>query len=120
MASPLSKQLRGNLGTPPSPRTEVCYYCIGTTTAELRGFWISWSMPMLFMGAQVLILRLDVVRTSGNHMLPNAEWLGHLAPYFAVAATTMEYRYLYSPTTVILTWVFVFLAYFGHFVMVWA
>ncbi|CAK9014724.1 Uncharacterized protein SCF082_LOCUS12450 [Durusdinium trenchii] len=95
----------------------VCYYCIGTTMAELRGFWISWSIPMLFMGAQVLIMRLDIVRTSGNHMLPNAEWLGHIAPYFAVAATTMEYRYLYSPTTVILTWVCVFLAYFGHFVM---
>ena len=95
----------------------VCYYCIGTTTAELRGFWISWSMPMLFMAAQVLIMRLDIVRTSGNHMLPNAEWIGHVAPYFAVAATTMEYRYLYSPTTVMLTWVFVFLAYFGHFVM---
>jgi len=95
----------------------VCYYCIGTTTAELRGFWISWSMPMLFMAAQVLIMRLDIVRTSGNHMLPNAEWIGHLAPYFAVTATTLEYRYLYSPTTVILTWVFVFLAYFGHFVM---
>lgn len=97
--------------------SEVCYYCIGTTTAELRGFWISWSMPMLFMAAQVLILRLDIVRSSGNHMLPNAEWLGHIAPYFAVAATTLEYRYLYSPTLVILTWVFVFLAYFGHFVM---
>ena len=100
------------------PVIEVCYYCIGTTTAELRGFWISWSMPMLFMAAQVLIMRLDIVRTSGNHMLPNAEWIGHVAPYFAVAATTMEYRYLYSPTTVMLTWVFVFLAYFGHFVMV--
>ncbi|CAE7251147.1 unnamed protein product [Symbiodinium pilosum] len=95
----------------------VCYYCIGTTTAELRGFWISWSMPMLFMAAQVLILRLDVVRTSGNHMLPNAEWIGHLAPYFAVTATTLEYRHLYSPTTVILTWVFVFLTYFAHIVM---
>lgn len=101
-------------------RSEVCYYCIGTTTAELRGFWISWSMPMLFMAAQVLIMRLDIERTSGNHMLPNAEWIGHLAPYFAVTATTLEYRYLYSPTTVILTWAFVFLAYFGHFVMVCA
>ena len=99
------------------PKSQVCYYCIGTTTAELRGFWISWSMPMLFMGAQVLILRLDIVRSSGNHMLPNAEWLGHVAPYFAVAATTLEYRYLYSPTLVILTWVCVFLCYFGHFVM---
>jgi len=95
----------------------VCYYCIGTTTAELRGFWISWSMPMLFMGAQVLILRLDVVRTSGNHMLPHAEWLGHLAPYLAVTATTLEYRHLYSPTVVIVTWIFVFLTYFAHFVM---
>ena len=75
-------------------------------------------MPMLFMAAQVLILRLDVVRTSGNHMLPNAEWIGHLAPYFAVTATTLEYRHLYSPTTVILTWVFVFLTYFAHIVMV--
>merc|ERR1719210_2388393 len=34
----------------------TCYYGIGTTISELRGFWVMWSMPMVFMTAQALIL----------------------------------------------------------------
>ncbi|CAK0858955.1 unnamed protein product, partial [Prorocentrum cordatum] len=33
----------------------VTYYSIGTTICELRGFWIMWSLPMLFMTAQDLL-----------------------------------------------------------------
>jgi len=95
----------------------VCYYSIGTTTAELRGFWISWSLPMLFLIAQALILRLDILSGKGNHVLPHAEWLGHIAPYFAITATTLEYHHIYSPNIVVVTWVFVFLTYLGHLML---
>lgn len=94
----------------------VTYYCIGTATAELRGFWISWSLPMLFMVAQALILRLDIIRGSGNHLLPHGEWFGHIAPYFVVCATTLEYRITYSRLGFVLSWIFVFMAYFSHIV----
>ncbi|CAE8646853.1 unnamed protein product [Polarella glacialis] len=95
----------------------VTYYSIGTTMAELRGFWISWSLPMMFLVGQALILRLDIVKGAGNHLLPHAEWFGHLAPYFAIAATTLEYRSTYKPENVTITWVLVFLCYAGHFTM---
>ncbi|CAE8711718.1 unnamed protein product [Polarella glacialis] len=95
----------------------VAYYSIGTTMSELRGFWISWSLPMMFLCGQVLILRLDIVKGGGNHVLPHAEWFGHVAPYFAIIGTTLEYRYLYSDAAVKVTYVVVFLAYVGHFIM---
>ncbi|CAE8619915.1 unnamed protein product [Polarella glacialis] len=95
----------------------VTYYSIGTTMAELRGFWISWSLPMMFLVGQALILRLDIVKGAGNHLLPHAEWFGHLAPYFAIGATTLEYRSTYHPENVTITWVLVFLCYAGHFTM---
>ncbi|CAE8581405.1 unnamed protein product, partial [Polarella glacialis] len=95
----------------------VTYYSIGTTMAELRGFWISWSLPMMFLVGQALILRLDIVKGAGNHLLPHAEWFGHLAPYFAIAATTLEYHSTYKPENVTITWVLVFLCYAGHFTM---
>merc|ERR1719454_704469 len=95
----------------------VCYYAIGTAMAELRGFWISWSLPMMFLVAQAMILRLDIIRGKGNHVLPHAEWLGHFAPYFAITATTLDYRHIYSPHVVIVTWVFVFLTYLGHLLL---
>jgi len=94
----------------------TCYYCIGTCIAELRGFWVMWSLPMVFMTSQALILRLDILRT-GTHCLPNAEWLGHMAPYFAVAAASLEYRYFYSEKQVAVTWGLVMLTFFSHFVM---
>merc|ERR1719210_2137227 len=94
----------------------TCYYGIGTTISELRGFWVMWSMPMVFMTAQALILRLDILRT-GTHMLPNAEFLGHLAPYFAVAACSLEYRFFYSERQTAVTWGLALAALFGHFVM---
>jgi len=71
----------------------ISYYCIGTTISELRGFWIMWSMPMMFMAAQALIFRLDIVRgVAGQHYLPHAEWAGHIAPYIVISACTLEYR----------------------------
>merc|ERR1719330_1100646 len=73
-------------------------------------------MPMVFMTAQALILRLDILRT-GTHMLPNAEFLGHMAPYFAVAACSLEYRFFYSERQVAVTWGLVMLAFFAHFMM---
>uniref|UniRef100_A0A7S4QPE5 Uncharacterized protein n=1 Tax=Alexandrium monilatum TaxID=311494 RepID=A0A7S4QPE5_9DINO len=95
----------------------VSYYSIGTTISELRGFWISWSLPMLFLTAQALILRLDILQNNGQKMLPNVEFLGHIAPYFAIVGTTLEFKFWYSQTSVHLTWVFVCLAFFGHFMM---
>eukprot|EP00930_Biecheleria_cincta_P000014 TRINITY_DN10002_c0_g1_i2.p1 TRINITY_DN10002_c0_g1~~TRINITY_DN10002_c0_g1_i2.p1 ORF type:complete len:960 (+),score=207.17 TRINITY_DN10002_c0_g1_i2:54-2933(+) len=95
----------------------ISYYAIGTTTAELRGFWISWSLPMLFLGAQALIMRLDIVRSGGNHVLPNAEIIGHFAPYLSIIGTTLEYRFIYSPMQVYVTWIIVFLAYLSHLIM---
>jgi len=95
----------------------VAYYSIGTTISELRGFWISWSLPMLFLTAQALILRLDILQNNGQKRLPNVEILGHIAPYFAIVGTTLEFKFWYSLTSVHLTWVFVCLAFFGHFMM---
>jgi len=94
----------------------VTYYAVGYAIVELRGFWAMWSLPMVFMTAQMLIMRLDILKT-GQHRLPNAEWLGHLAPYFAVAACTLEYRYFYSESCVALAFGFALLAQFAHFVM---
>mmetsp|Transcript_764 Transcript_764/g.1842 ORF Transcript_764/g.1842 Transcript_764/m.1842 type:complete len:1050 (-) Transcript_764:240-3389(-) len=93
----------------------VSYYSIGTTMSELRGFWISWSLPMVFLVAQVLILKLDVFQYKGQHMLPHMEWAGHLAPYLAITATTLEYRWTYTSASVTVTWGFVIAAFFGHF-----
>merc|ERR1719450_318917 len=52
----------------------TCYYAIGTAIAELRGFWVMWSLPMVFMTAQALILRPDILRT-GKHRLPISDFL---------------------------------------------
>mmetsp|Transcript_14913 Transcript_14913/g.38295 ORF Transcript_14913/g.38295 Transcript_14913/m.38295 type:complete len:919 (-) Transcript_14913:78-2834(-) len=95
----------------------VCYYAIGYSICELRGFWVMWSVPMVFMTAQGLILRLDVLKTGSHHMLPNAEILGHLAPYWAVVACTLEYRAYWSWASYITTWAFVMLAFFSHLIM---
>jgi len=95
----------------------VAYYCIGTVMAELRGFWISWSLPLLFMTAQALILRLDILRAKGQQLLPHLEWLGHLAPYSAIVATTLDYRWWYSSAQQSITWIFVMLAFLGHFLL---
>merc|ERR1719491_270536 len=73
-------------------------------------------MPMVFMTAQALILRLDILRT-GTHCLPHAEFLGHLAPYFAVAACSLEYRFYYSERQLAVTWGLVQLCFFAHLVM---
>jgi len=73
-------------------------------------------MPMVFMTAQALILRLDIMRT-GTHLLPHAEFLGHLAPYFAVAAASLDYRFFYSERQVAITWGLALLAEFSHFIM---
>jgi len=94
----------------------ITYYAVGYAIVELRGFWAMWSLPMVFMTAQMLIMRLDILK-EGQHRLPNAQWLGHLAPYFAVTACTLEYKYYYSESSVALAYGFALLAQFAHFVM---
>mmetsp|Transcript_25678 Transcript_25678/g.65231 ORF Transcript_25678/g.65231 Transcript_25678/m.65231 type:complete len:908 (-) Transcript_25678:130-2853(-) len=94
----------------------VTYFAVGYAIVELRGFWAMWSLPMVFMGAQMLIMRLDILKT-GQHRLPNVEFLGHLAPYFAVTACTLEYRYFYSESSVALAYGFALLAQFSQFAM---
>jgi len=94
----------------------VTYYAVGTAIAELRGFWVMWSMPMVFLTAQTLVLRLDILR-DGHHRLPNAELFGSMAPYFAVAACSLEYRYYYSEAQKAVTWGLALLALFAHLVM---
>mmetsp|Transcript_120813 Transcript_120813/g.385722 ORF Transcript_120813/g.385722 Transcript_120813/m.385722 type:complete len:868 (+) Transcript_120813:1-2604(+) len=94
----------------------VCYYAVGTAMVELRGFWVMWSIPMIFMGAQCLIMRLDILRT-GSHRLPNLQFLGHMAPYIAVSALTLEYRYYYSEAQQAVAWGLALLAIFAHFAM---
>lgn len=94
----------------------TCYFGIATTISELRGFWVMWSLPMIFMTAQALILRLDILRT-GMHRLPGAEYLGHVAPYFAVAGCTLEYKFYFSEMQLKVTWALVMLAFFSHFMM---
>jgi len=94
----------------------VTYYTIGTAISELRGFWIMWSVPLVTMTAQALILRLDIMRT-GRHYLPHWELIGSLAPYVAVAAASLEYRFYYSSYQVAITWVLVYLCFFCHLAM---
>merc|ERR1712232_210679 len=53
----------------------------------------------------------------GTKILPYCEWLGHGAPFFAILAGTMEFRWWWSGTTVTLGWVFVILCFFGHLMM---
>lgn len=92
----------------------ICYYCIATALSELRGFWIAWSIPMVFLAAQALLLRLDIFRPRGSQVCYHLEWLGHAAPYFAVTAGTIEYRLWYSRAAVLVTWGFVLLCFFCH------
>eukprot|EP00928_Gymnodinium_smaydae_P017763 TRINITY_DN1678_c1_g1_i2.p1 TRINITY_DN1678_c1_g1~~TRINITY_DN1678_c1_g1_i2.p1 ORF type:complete len:1051 (+),score=179.82 TRINITY_DN1678_c1_g1_i2:151-3303(+) len=93
----------------------MMYYCIATTMCELRAVWIVWSIPVVFIAAQVLILRLDILRKEGQQMLPHLEWAGHLAPYLIVAALTLDYRYTYDTTSVNIAWVFAFAGLICHF-----
>lgn len=95
----------------------VTYYCIATSCAELRGFWVMWTLPLVLMTAQVLVLRIDILR-DGQHRLPNVEFIGHLAPFIACAACTLEYRFFYSEYSVVCAWALAILAFFCHFVMI--
>merc|ERR1719210_1537000 len=72
---------------------------------------------MMFLTAQALILRLDILRDNGGKMLPYAEWVGHLAPYLAVVGTTLEFRAVYSPMTVAVSWAFIIGCFFSHMLM---
>eukprot|EP00929_Paragymnodinium_shiwhaense_P020135 TRINITY_DN13519_c0_g1_i1.p1 TRINITY_DN13519_c0_g1~~TRINITY_DN13519_c0_g1_i1.p1 ORF type:complete len:1075 (+),score=263.15 TRINITY_DN13519_c0_g1_i1:145-3369(+) len=92
----------------------ITYYAIGTTMSELRAFWIMWSLPLMFLCAQVLILRMDILRGNGLQMLPNMEWAGHVAPYLCICAITLDYRAVYTPLGVLFTWAFVFATFLGH------
>lgn len=96
----------------------ACYWLMGSAMCELRAFWIVWSSPMMFMTAQALILRLDIVQGSaGQHRLPGVEFLGHIAPYVTAAAMTIEYKNFYSPTAEYIGWILVYVAYLFHFLM---
>jgi len=92
----------------------VTYYAIGTAIAELRGFWVMWSLPFVFVAAQALVLRLETFQTERNNKLPNCEYLGYLAPFLACAACTIEYRYYYSQAQVAVAWGLALSALFGH------
>jgi hypothetical protein len=95
----------------------VAYYTVGTVMCELRGFWIAWATPMLFICAQVCILRLDILQNSKQRWLPHCEWFGHVAPYMTVTALTIDLHLYFSPASITLTWVFVVGAFFCHFMM---
>mmetsp|Transcript_51665 Transcript_51665/g.122985 ORF Transcript_51665/g.122985 Transcript_51665/m.122985 type:complete len:1122 (+) Transcript_51665:69-3434(+) len=95
----------------------VMYYVIATALAELRGFWIAWSSPALFVVAQACLLKLDVIPTKGQQLLPHLEYAGLIAPFFAAAAGTLEYRYYYSKAQVALIWILAIAALLGHFCM---
>jgi len=84
----------------------VCYYCIIYAMSELRGFWIAWAVPSVFMTCQYWLLQLDIFKAHGQQMLRGFEFFGHVAPYFACAAATCEYRFQYSHAQVGLAWTF--------------
>lgn len=92
----------------------MCYYCIITAMSELRGFWIAWAVPGIFMTAQYWILQLDIFKATGQQYLYNFEWFGHVAPYLASAACTCEFRAQYSKAQVTVAWTFAMLALFSH------
>jgi len=94
----------------------VTYYAIGTTISELRGFWVMWTCPIVFVTAQALIMRLDILK-HGQHRLPNAEYVGFAAPFLACTGCTLEYRYFFSEAQVAVAWGFALAALFAHFVM---
>jgi hypothetical protein len=92
----------------------VCYYCIATAMSELRGFWIAWATPGLFMTAQYWLLQLDIFKGKGTQFLPHFEWFGHIAPYFATAACMCEFRFQYSKAQVGLAWAFAIASLSSH------
>jgi len=95
----------------------VSYYVIGTAMSELRGFWIAWSCPGIFVVAQVLIFKLDVLPTGGNQYFPYLEWAGHISPFFTVAALTLDFRWTYTRTSMVVMWALVLCSYAGKFLM---
>jgi hypothetical protein len=92
----------------------ICYYCIITAMSELRGFWIAWAIPGVFMTAQYWLLQLDIFNAHGQQFLKGFEWFGHIAPYFATAACTCEYRFMYSKAQVGLGWAFAMMSLGSH------
>jgi len=92
----------------------VCYYCIIYAMSELRGFWIAWAVPSIFMTAQYWLLQLDIFNAHGQQMLRGFEFFGHVAPYFAAAAATCEYRFQYSHAQVGLAWAFAIASLASH------
>lgn len=92
----------------------VTYYCIIYAMSELRGFWIAWAIPGLFMASQYWILQLDIFKAHGQQFLAGFEWFGHIAPYFATAACTCEFRFMYSKAQVALAWAFAIAALASH------
>lgn len=96
----------------------VNYYIIGTAMSELRGFWIAWSCPGCFCIAQALIFKMDVLPSGGNQYFPYMEWAGHVAPFFTTAAMTLDFRWTYTRTSIVVMWCIVLCAYACHFLMI--
>jgi hypothetical protein len=92
----------------------ICYYCIITAMSELRGFWIAWAIPGVFMTAQYWILQMDIFKAHGQQFLKGFELFGHIAPYFATAACTCEYRFMYSKAQVGIAWAFAMMSLGSH------
>mmetsp|Transcript_113081 Transcript_113081/g.178696 ORF Transcript_113081/g.178696 Transcript_113081/m.178696 type:complete len:1119 (-) Transcript_113081:174-3530(-) len=84
----------------------VTYYCIATAMSELRGFWIAFSTPGLFMAAMYWLIQLDIFKAHGQQFLRGFEVFGVAAPYFASAACMCEFRFQYSTAQVALAWIF--------------
>lgn len=92
----------------------ICYYCVITAMSELRGFWIAWSLPGIFMTAQYWLLQLDIFQAKGQQYLRNFELFGHFAPYFATMACTCEFRAQYSKAQVGVAWTFALASLASH------
>jgi len=92
----------------------VCYYCIITAMSELRGFWIAWAIPGVFMTAQYWLIQLDIFQAKGQQFLKGFEIFGQIAPYFASAACAMEFRFQYSKAQVALAWAFAMMSLGSH------
>jgi len=92
----------------------VCYYCIITAMSELRGFWIGWAIPGLFMTGQYWLMQLDIFEAKGTQYLRNFELFGHVAPFLASAGATCEFRFQYSSAQVGVGWAFAIACLASH------
>eukprot|EP00928_Gymnodinium_smaydae_P053470 TRINITY_DN3744_c0_g1_i1.p1 TRINITY_DN3744_c0_g1~~TRINITY_DN3744_c0_g1_i1.p1 ORF type:complete len:1063 (+),score=252.02 TRINITY_DN3744_c0_g1_i1:118-3306(+) len=88
------------------------YYGLGHIHMELRAFWAAYGCVFVIATLHALLLRFDIApgRAKKQQFLPNCEYLGTLALFPAAIATTLEYRVEYSPTAVVISYLFEFAA----------